>query len=46
MTALGVWQALRYFEHTRLSATRRQLRRMGLGHDDDDDREIEKQEAR
>lgn len=47
VTALGVWQALRYFEYTRLSATRRQLRRMGLGHDDDDDREIEKhQEAR
>lgn len=41
VTAVGAWQALRYFEHTRLSATRRQLRRMGLGHDDDDDREIE-----
>ncbi|ALN59794.1 phage holin family protein [Lysobacter enzymogenes] len=37
VTAIGGWQALRYFEHTRLSATRRQLRRMGLGHDDDDD---------
>lgn len=41
VTAVGAWQALRYFEYTRLSATRRQLRRMGLGHDDDDDREIE-----
>ncbi|WP_441820172.1 phage holin family protein [Lysobacter sp. TAB13] len=48
VTAIGVWQALRYFEYTRLSATRRQLRRLGLGHDDDDDREIEshKTEAR
>ncbi|MGH8083538.1 MAG: phage holin family protein [Lysobacter sp.] len=47
VTALGVWQALRYFEHTRLSATRRQLRRLGLGHedDDDDDREISQHKA-
>lgn len=37
VTVVGVWQALRYFEHTRLSATRRQLRRLGLGTDDDDD---------
>ena len=41
VTAIGAWQALRYFEYTRLAATRRQLRRMGLGHDDDDDREID-----
>lgn len=41
VTALGAWQALRYFEYTRLAATRRQLRRMGLGHDDDDDREVD-----
>lgn len=39
VTGVGVWQALRYFEYTRLSATRRQLRRLGLGHDDEDDRE-------
>lgn len=41
VTGFGVWQALRYFEYTRLTATRRQLRRLGLGHDDDDDREID-----
>ncbi|MFD0321328.1 hypothetical protein [Lysobacter gummosus] len=48
VTAVGVWQALRYFEYTRLSATRRQLRRLGLGDEDDDDREIgsHKTEAR
>ena len=30
-TALGTWRALRYFEHTRLQATRRQLARLGIG---------------
>lgn len=29
--ALGSWAAMRYFEHTRLKATRRQLARLGLG---------------
>lgn len=36
VTGAGVWQALRYFEHTRLDATRRQLRRLGIGDDEDD----------
>lgn len=31
ITAFGVWQADRYFEHTRLKATRRQLARLGIG---------------
>ncbi|RPE79728.1 phage holin family protein [Vulcaniibacterium tengchongense] len=30
-TALAGWRALRYFEYTRLQATRRQLARLGLG---------------
>ncbi|MFT4248916.1 MAG: hypothetical protein QM581_12955 [Pseudomonas sp.] len=36
VTALGAWQALRYFEMSKLDATRRQLARMGIGGDDDD----------
>lgn len=36
VTGVGVWQALNYFEHTRLDATRRQLRRLGIGDDDED----------
>ena len=28
---LAAWQAMRYFEHTRLQASRRQLARLGLG---------------
>lgn len=31
ITALGVWMAMRYFEHTRMQATRRQLARLGIG---------------
>lgn len=31
ITAIGVWMAMRYFEHTRLQATRRQLARLGIG---------------
>jgi uncharacterized membrane protein YqjE len=31
ITALGGWLAMRYFEHTRLQATRRQLARLGIG---------------
>lgn len=31
VTAFGAWQAMRYFEHTRLQATRRQLARLGIG---------------
>ncbi|MFC5570184.1 phage holin family protein [Lysobacter yangpyeongensis] len=31
VTALGVWRAMHYFEHTRLQATRRQLARLGIG---------------
>jgi hypothetical protein len=30
-TAAGGWMAMRYFEHTRLQATRRQLARLGIG---------------
>lgn len=29
--ALSGWQAMRYFEHTRMKATRRQLARLGIG---------------
>ena len=31
VTGWAIWQALRYFEHTRLQATRRQLARLGIG---------------
>jgi uncharacterized membrane protein YqjE len=31
ITAFGVWQSIRYFEYTRLQATRRQLARLGIG---------------
>ena len=31
VTALAGWMATRYFEHTRLQATRRQLARLGIG---------------
>src|SRR6476620_5937985 len=31
ITGLGGWRAMRYFEHTRLQATRRQLARLGIG---------------
>lgn len=31
VTAWAIWQAQRYFEHTRLQATRRQLARLGIG---------------
>lgn len=31
ITAFGGWMAVRYFEHTRLQATRRQLARLGIG---------------
>lgn len=37
VTAVGVWQALHYFEFTRLHATRRQLRRLGMGDLDDEE---------
>ena len=30
-TGIGGWMAMRYFEHTRLQATRRQLARLGIG---------------
>lgn len=30
-TALATWLATRYFEHTRMKATRRQLSRLGIG---------------
>lgn len=36
VTAVAAWQALRYFEHTRLDATRRQLARLGIGDRDGD----------
>lgn len=31
ITGWAVWQAQRYFEHTRMQATRRQLARLGIG---------------
>lgn len=31
VTAWAGWQAVRYFEHTRMQATRRQLARLGIG---------------
>jgi hypothetical protein len=31
VTAIAAWMATRYFEHTRLKATRRQLARLGIG---------------
>jgi hypothetical protein len=31
VTGWAMWQAMRYFEHTRLQATRRQLARLGIG---------------
>ena len=31
LAALGGWRAMRYFEHTRLQATRRQFARLGIG---------------
>lgn len=31
VTAFGGWRAMRYFDHTRLQATRRQLARLGVG---------------
>ena len=31
VTAIAGWMAMRYFEHTRLQATRRQLARLGIG---------------
>jgi membrane protein implicated in regulation of membrane protease activity len=31
VTALGMWRAMHYFEHTRMQATRRQLARLGIG---------------
>ncbi|MDR6675394.1 phage holin family protein [Xanthomonas sp. 1678] len=37
VTALGAWQALRYFEMSKLDATRRQLAKLGIGGDDDED---------
>ncbi len=31
VTGWAVWLSMRYFEHTRLQATRRQLARLGIG---------------
>lgn len=31
VTTIACWAAMRYFEHTRLQATRRQLARLGIG---------------
>ena len=31
ITGVAAWQGMRYFEHTRLQATRRQLARLGIG---------------
>jgi len=37
VTAFAGWRAVAYLEHTRLDATRRQLARLGLGGDADDE---------
>lgn len=37
VAVLGAWQAIRYFEMSKLDATRRQLARLGIGGDDDAD---------
>jgi len=37
ITGLAMWQVLRYFEFTRLDATRRQLRKLGIGGDDEEE---------
>lgn len=31
VAGVGAWQGMRYFEHTRMKATRRQLARLGIG---------------
>lgn len=36
VTALGSWQAAKYFQFTRLEATRRQLKKLGIGEEDED----------
>ncbi|MCW0368912.1 phage holin family protein [Xanthomonas sacchari] len=46
VTALGAWQALRYFDMSKLDATRRQLAKLGIGGDDEDgDEHVAKREA-
>ncbi len=37
IAALGAWKMVGYFEHTTLEATRRQLAKLGVGDDDDED---------
>ncbi|GAB3381111.1 phage holin family protein [Lysobacter fragariae] len=37
VTVFGAWQAIQYFDYTRLEATRRQLARLGIGEMSDDD---------
>jgi len=37
VTAWAGWRAIRYFEHTRMKATRRQLARLGIGDGDEAD---------
>lgn len=36
VTALAAWQVIRYFEMSKLDATRRQLARLGIGGEDDE----------
>lgn len=37
VAALGAWKMIGYFEHTTLEATRRQLARLGIGDDGEED---------
>ncbi|MFT4257675.1 MAG: phage holin family protein [Pseudoxanthomonas sp.] len=37
ITALGAWMTTRYFAHSRLDATRRQLAKLGIGGGEDED---------
>lgn len=41
ITGLGVFMTLHYFEHTRMEATRRQLKAMGFGDDEHDEKSPE-----
>lgn len=45
VTVLAAWKVTRYFDHTGLHATRRQLQRLGLFDEDDDDAPDQKSEG-
>ena len=45
VAGIGAWQAMRYFEMSRLDATRRQLARLGIGDGDAVDEDVEQTPA-